>query len=118
MIKSGLSEYEYGHPAFIKTVNGITTIFLNIDHKKLTPGSLVHELSHLILGYIRANSSNYDAYMKMLNKIDLNNPRFRNYRQRYNNRTAIDIKEEILADLFSKYFNDYITDYVEIDKDF
>jgi hypothetical protein len=90
---------ESHHPAFI--VDG--KIYINIDHPAIHPGSLVHELSHLILGAIKVNTP--DVYYKILESIDIDDKKYDNYKIKYKNRSRSDIQEEVLADLFGRYFD-------------
>jgi hypothetical protein len=90
---------ETHHPAFIKDGK----VYINIDHPAIHPGALVHELSHLILGAIKVNTP--DAYYKIAESIDLEDKKYDNYKVKYRNRSRSDIQQEILADLFGKYFD-------------
>jgi hypothetical protein len=90
---------ETHHPAFIKDGK----IFINVNHPAIHPGALVHELSHLILAGIKVSSPN--VYYKIAESIDLEDKKYDNYKIKYKNRSRSDIQQEILADLFGKYFD-------------
>lgn len=107
-----LSSYEYQHPAFIKD----SKIYINISHPGLHAGSLVHELSHLILASIR--SVNPEVYYDLLSKVDLESGKYDNLKIRYENRLRSDVKEEVLADLFGKHFDRQILDYGSLEEAF
>lgn len=103
---------ETHHPAFIRDGK----IYININHPAIHPGSLVHELSHLILGAIKVSTP--DAYYNVLESIDLNDKKYDNYKIKYKNRSRSDIQEEICADMFSRYFDHELLDYGSLEKAF
>ncbi|GMO69248.1 MAG: hypothetical protein Nk1A_8200 [Endomicrobiia bacterium] len=89
---------ETEHPAFIHEGQ----IYINLDHPGIHPGTIVHELAHLILGSLKVTSP--ETYQKAIDTIDLSQRDYDNYKVKYKNRLQSDLKEEILADLFSSYF--------------
>ena len=82
-------------------------IFVNSD--LATADSPIHELSHLILGDLKAN--NLPTYLELIDKVGNNRNDFKDIRTAYPNLSENDLREEILAHIFSDYYNKIIKDY-------
>lgn len=97
-IGNGLSK----HKAFI--YNG--EIILNED--LATEDSLMHELTHLLLGDLKAN--NYRAYKELLDESSkLSN--FESLREAYKELSPYDYAEEVLVHNFAEYFMGRLRDW-------
>jgi hypothetical protein len=57
-------------------------------------------------------------YYKIAESIDLNDKKYDNYKVKYKNRSRSDIQEEILADMFSRYFDRQVLDYGSLEQAF
>ena len=87
-------------------------IYVNMD--LASTDSPIHELSHLILGDIKAND--IQTYINLINKVGNNRNDFAEIRSAYPNLSESDLREEILAHVFSDYYNKILQDYDGLDQ--
>lgn len=83
-------------------------IYINSDKFEEDRGVILHELSHIILAYFK--ETNYEAYLKLLNSLSMEGTEFDKLRELYPELTNQDLREEYLAERFSKSFNRLFTD--------
>lgn len=80
-------------------------IYLNTDKKRLNPTTVFHELSHLILAYMKNN--NYEGYSKCLNIVRGNfNQEIQELIQRFPQLSYADACEEKLAEYIGQRFSE------------
>ena len=81
-------------------------IYLNMDSKKLNTTTVFHELSHLILAYMKNN--NYQGYSTCLNIIKQNyNDRVKEIQERFPQLSYADACEEVLAEYIGNRFAEF-----------